>query len=1332
MAIASADIARAQDTSAWTNSAGGEWNVDSNWVDSNGANGVPAAGTNADLSTFLSGNTVINYSQPMAAPSVAAVTIGNQSAGTTTTLNINAAGFVTDQGGSAAASITLNGGSALNISSTGVLLATNGGPVVISTNGVMNVNGSVTINAATDTATNAPLTLNAGGIVNISATGSLVITNSGRATVATDGTIALNGGGSFIMTNGSGSGLNLGVNANNNGAGLTNNGGTIILDQRLENRGRFSRVIMNGGLMQLATTGTNGIFESSNDQERPWLINGGTANLGDFVISRTLTGPGAGLVVSNGVVNLASLKVGNNASRAFAGIWGGVMTNTGTFTICDRTNGANSSDRRCQFLVRGGTVVSTTPEGIIVANQANIINSTLAIIGGILDINAGTVYAQGVTLVKDNTLTNAFGTLLLSGNGVLYLGPVGLVGNVGPANSSYAVTQSGGTLAAQANYNISANMSLSGTTPVIQAAGSDGAPHNITHGGIISGSGSLNKTGGGILQLNTNNTYSGNTMINAGTLALGATGSISNSPLVLVGSGSVFDVSAVGTYFLNNARTLSGSGSVSGNVSAASGAIINPGSNAVAGTLTFANNLSEQGGVVNHFELSGNPLGTSNDFTVVTGTFTLNNSNTVEIAGSISGGSVYRLIQYGTLVGDPTTLSLIGASGVLSNNAATKTIYLVSQSAIRGPTNITWVGNISANTWDLANHTNWLNNGSLDFFVTGDNVLFNSVGAANPNVNIVGNVGPSQVTVGAAANYTFSGSGSISGTGGLTKTNTGTLFITSTNSYTGATVISGGIVDVATLANGGVNSAIGSAPSAQANLILDGGTLRYSGASVGTDRGATFNSGGATLTVVSNTTVLTLNNLMTGPGSLTKSGIGTVTLAVSNNYAGGSIISAGTLAFANNNGAGSAGITNVGSTVRLNGQLVIDNVIDFSGNCTVELNNVGSGNASLRGAWSGNGNVLINFITQNTNQTFTIGGQGAGGGNMDAFTGTVSFGTNAGFFRLNNDNASFNFGSSNATFDVGTGTGILNQRNGGTTNNLGALTGGPSTGLAGRGNTGASGTTTFAIGGNNLSTVFAGMITNGAGSSPVAIIKVGTGTLTLTGTNVHTGDTTVSSGVLRIEGDNGTSSVFVNGGTLGGNGSIEGAVDIQTGGTLSPGDSVGQMTMTSSLQLDSGSTTVMELNKAAGTNDSIVGMSSLSYAGTLIVSNLSGTLAAGDTFTLFSSAAYGGTFDAITLPALKPGLKWDTSGLTNGTIQVVEGLKITSVFRQGGNLVFMGSNGLASGTYYVLTSTNLAVPISTWTPISTNTFNDDGTFGATNPIATNELKRFYIPQQVSP
>jgi autotransporter-associated beta strand protein len=88
--------------------------------------------------------------------------------------------------------------------------------------------------------------------------------------------------------------------------------------------------------------------------------------------------------------------------------------------------------------------------------------------------------------------------------------------------------------------------------------------------GVISGSGDLTFTGPGTLTLNADNTYSGLTRINAGTLTLGSSGSIATSSGISIADGASFDVSTVtGGFVVGSTQTLSGGGSIFGNVTVA-------------------------------------------------------------------------------------------------------------------------------------------------------------------------------------------------------------------------------------------------------------------------------------------------------------------------------------------------------------------------------------------------------------------------------------------------------------------------------------------------------------------------------------------------------------------------------------------------------------------------------------------------------------------------------------------------------------------------------------------------------------------------------------------
>ena len=93
------------------------------------------------------------------------------------------------------------------------------------------------------------------------------------------------------------------------------------------------------------------------------------------------------------------------------------------------------------------------------------------------------------------------------------------------------------------------------------------------------------------------------------------------------------------------------------------------------------------------------------------------------------------------------------------------------------------------------------------------------------------------------------------------------------------------------------------------------------------------------------------------------------------------------------------------------------------------------------------------------------------------------------------------------------------------------------------------------------------------------------------------------------------------------------------------------MSISNTLSLEG--TTAMVLNQAARTNDQVRGMTTLTYGGTLVVTNLVGTLAAGDSFKLFDAAHYAGSFAAISPATPGIGIVWDSSYLpVDGTLRV--------------------------------------------------------------------------------
>jgi autotransporter-associated beta strand protein len=412
---------------------------------------------------------------------------------------------------------------------------------------------------------------------------------------------------------------------------------------------------------------------------------------------------------------------------------------------------------------------------------------------------------------------------------------------------------------------------------------------------IFGGSGSLTgamklvKAGPARLTLTTTNTYTGGTFVSGGSLFVNG-----------VLSGSAVTVERRGTP--EGASQFGGSGRLGNGLTVQAGCtlVVGPGTN-VPGTLTITNTFAELGGVLNQFDLSDDPTGLvkSNDLIQVVGNVNLSGTNVMDLNllnGSLSNG-VYTLIQYsGTLTGGPANFTVRGAGGksaVLTNLAGAIGLLVSSD---RLPTNVVWKGGLSANTWNQSGVSNWLNGAALDIFAVNDIVTFDDTGSTNPAVNLSGELYPASVTVNAAVNYTFAGSGKLAGLTGLTKLGSGTLTVLTTNSYTGATSIGGGTLALNQVADGGVASPLGAATSDPDNVVLsNGATLRYLGINAGLNRGATLSVGGGTIEVTNESTTLVLSGTLTGEGGLAKTGPGVLALSGTNDFSGGTLINAGTV-----------------------------------------------------------------------------------------------------------------------------------------------------------------------------------------------------------------------------------------------------------------------------------------------------------------------------------------------------------------------------------------------------------------------------------------------------
>ena len=174
-----------------------------------------------------------------------------------------------------------------------------------------------------------------------------------------------------------------------------------------------------------------------------------------------------------------------------------------------------------------------------------------------------------------------------------------------------------------------------------------------SYAGVISGSGSLSKTGNGTLTLGNANSYAGTTTVNGGTLALAASGSLNSASNVTIGAGGTFDVSAIASYPWPAGASLTASGSTGAVATLKGGMTVSLGSRPATLNITptaFTGDLAHPALLVSAGVLD---LGTS--------TLTVNNN-----AGTPLGVGDYTLITGGAVTGTPALNPVIGGAGMLS------------------------------------------------------------------------------------------------------------------------------------------------------------------------------------------------------------------------------------------------------------------------------------------------------------------------------------------------------------------------------------------------------------------------------------------------------------------------------------------------------------------------------------------------------------------------------------------------------------------------------------------------------------------------------------------
>ncbi len=403
------------------------------------------------------------------------------------------------------------------------------------------------------------------------------------------------------------------------------------------------------------------------------------------------------------------------------------------------------------------------------------------------------------------------------------------------------------------------------------------------------------------------------------------------------------------------------------------------------------------------------------------------------------------------------------------------------------------------------------------------------------------------------------------GTSTIQNSGAGTLDLSgASHTFLSNVLMTAGTVNITSDANLG---------NASSTLTFNGGTLETTG-TFSSNRTTTASSGGGTIQTASGT--WTLSGAISGSGSLTKAGSGTLILSGNNSsYSGTTTISTGTLQV---NTVPSLGTGNV----------VNDSALVFNTTGSATYSGAISGTGSVTQEGSGATVILSESNSYTGTTTISAGTLQAGGANVFSSSSAVSLANTSG-----------------ATLNLNTHANTISSLSGGGTSGGGVLI-----------------TSTTLTVGDSTSTTYAGVI---SGSSGI-VVKQGSGTLTLTGTNTYTGLTHVTAGNLTVNGSiAGIITVDV-GSTLKGTGTIGGAATIN--GTVIPGNSIGTLNFSSGLTLNAGSTTQIEINPTTSSLLDVTGAASL--GGSIAIVADAGTYSASEQYTILTATGgVTGTFSSI-------------------------------------------------------------------------------------------------------
>ena len=755
-------------------------------------------------------------------------------------------------------------------------------------------------------------------------------------------------------------------------------------------------------------------------------------------------------------------------------------------------------------------------------------------LGGIAPHNADSVTFAGSTRLTPNLDSSySLGALTFSNNAGSF--------NIGTANSS-TLTLTGGVTNNSANAQIvNVPVALISTQAISTTAG------NLTLGGVVSGSLGLTKTANNALTLTGVNTYSGDTVIGAGTLRIDGAGQLNSGSY----AGNITD-NGVLTYNSTASQVLAGFISGTGALTNSAGALTlsssannYSGGTTVSGTgtLTLSSGTSAGTGPINL--ASGGTLTPSGTFTnpvTISGTVTIANAAT--FTGLFTGSGTLNLnIGSGTfsLGGTGAGTQLAGFSGTISLSASAGTIKTRNDSAALTDKNFSSV------TLDLGTGTGTLVSKAATSGTANSGSVTQTIGALAGGTSTTVD---SSDTAGISATFTYNVGGlntdaqfdgvikntSGRGTTAIVKSGTGKWTLNGANTYSGSTTISNGTIALGS--SGSINNTT--------NLVIAAG--------------ATFNvSNIPSYYALSASTTLTARGTGTTVGStaatITGDPAGTVDLGaqpLNLTWAGGAsgtdsthpplYVSQGTLNLGSNpiNVAVSGSSLGVGVYTLITAPAITGSVNPtptYTGG-----NGLVGGNSGVLSI-SGNSVILtVTFTavtatwTNNADGNWTDGTQWSINPLVPQYAGDTAIlgvGTALRTVTLDNNESVGHLVFTNANSFVIANAGLTltldNSGSGASVNVTNGTANDIQTAVA------LNGPTTFSINSGSAITV------SGAASGVGALTKAGNGTLTLSGANTYSGTTAVNGGTVIVSADSGlgtapvstvTNQLTLNGGTL--------------------------------------------------------------------------------------------------------------------------------------------------------------------------------------------------------